>query len=70
MRQAYRRQSKLEREKYSLDVDDKLYDRKYDSIRNQLNQTFAELDELQEKLDDANAKLESIKRQGLSIDSI
>lgn len=70
MRQAYRRQSKLEREKYSLDVDDKLYDRKYDSISNQLYQTFAELDELQEKIDDANAKLESIKRQGLSRDSI
>lgn len=70
LRQATARQRKLEDMQYHLDTLDKHYNRKYDTLQRQLEETYGELDTLEERLADAQAQLESIIRQGLSRDSI
>lgn len=70
LRQATVRQRKLEDAQYHLDVLDKHYDRKYDTLQRQLDATYEELDALEERLSDAQKQLDSIIRQGLSRDSI
>ena len=70
LRQATARQRKLEDTQYHLDVLDKHYDRKYDTLQRQLEETYDELDSLEERLADAQAQLASIIQQGLSRDSI
>ena len=70
LRQATARQRKLEDTQYHLDVLDKYYDRKYDTLQRQLEETYDELDTLEERLADAQAQLASIIQQGLSRDSI
>lgn len=70
LRQAAVRQRKLEDTQYHLDVLDKHYERRYDTLQRQLDETYDEIDTLEERLADAQAQLESIIQQGLSRDSI
>ncbi len=63
-------QRKLEAELDKLDVMDKHYDRKYESLSRRLDDAFDAIDAAEKKLSDGEAKLESIKKQGLSRESI
>lgn len=64
------RQRKLEMTQDNLDIADKHYDRKYESINRRLEKTFDELDEAERRVVDAEAKLESVKQQNLTKESI
>ena len=69
-RQALGLQRKLESELDKLDVTDKHYDRKYDSLSRRLDDAFDAIEAAEAKIADCEARLESIKQQGLSKESI
>ena len=69
-RQALGLQRKLESELDRLDVTDRYYDRKYESLSRRLDETFAAIEEAEQKIADCKAKIESVKKQGMSKDSI
>ena len=69
-RQALGLQRKLESELDRLDVMDKHYDRKYESLSRRLEEAFDAEEETERKMEDCEARIESIKKQGLSKESI
>lgn len=69
-RQALGLQRKLESELDKLDVTDKFYDRKYESLSRRLEEAFEAIEVSEHSVSDCEAKIESIKRQGLSKESI
>jgi len=69
-RQALGLQRKLEGELDRLDVMDKHYDRKYESLSRRLDEAFDAIEESEKRVADCEAKLESVKRQNLTKDSI
>ena len=69
-RQALGLQRKLESELDKLDVSDKHYDRKYESISRRLDDAFDAIEEAEKKVADCEKRLESIKKQGLTRDSV
>ena len=69
-RQALGLQRKLESELDKLDVLDKHYDRKYESLSRRLDDAFEAIDAAEKQIEDCEARLESIKRQGLSKESV
>jgi len=69
-KQALGLQRKLESELDSLDVMDKHYDRKYESLNRRLDEVFDAIEEADKKVSECEAKLDSIKKQNLSRDSI
>ena len=69
-RQALGLQRKLESELDRLDVMDKHYDRKYESLSRRLEEAFDVEEETERKMADCEARIESINKQGLSKESI
>ena len=69
-RQALGLQRKLESELDKLDVTDRHYDRKYESLNRRLEDAFDAADEAERKIADCEARLESVKQDGLSRESI
>ena len=69
-RQALGVQRKLESELDMLDINDKHYDRKYESLSRRLDEAFDAIDEADRKVADCEGRLESIKKQELSVDSV
>ena len=69
-RQALGLQRKLESELDKLDVTDKHYDRKYESLSRRLDDAFDALEVAEKQATDCESRLESIKRQGLSRESV
>lgn len=69
-RQALGLQRKLEGELDALDVTDKHYDRKYESLSRRLDDAFDAIEETESKIADCEARIESVKKQGLSRESI
>ena len=69
-RQAFGLQRKLESELDGLDVTDKHYDRKYESLNRRLDEAFEAEENAERKIADCEARLDSIKRQHLSKESI
>lgn len=69
-RQAQGVQRKLESELDRLDVTDRHYDRKYESLSRRLDEAFSAIEEAEQKVSDCKAKIESVKKQGMSKDSI
>ena len=69
-RQALGLQRKLESELDCLDVMDKHYDRKYESLSRRLDDVFDTIEESEKRVADCEARIESVKKQGLSKDSI
>lgn len=70
VRQAQGRQKRLEIEQDNLDVTSKHYDRMFESINRRLEKTFEELDNAEKRVADAEARLESVKKQSLTKESI
>lgn len=52
------------------DVTDKYYNRKYESLNRRLEKVFETLEESERNLSDCEARLQSIRQQCLSMDSI
>jgi len=69
-RQALGVQRKLESELDKLDVSDRHYDRKYESLSRRLDDAFDAIESAENKIKDCEARLESIKKQGLSKESV
>ena len=69
-RQALGVQRKLEDELDKLDVTAKNYDRKYESLNRRLEEAFDAMEEAEQKVADCEARLESIKQQKLTRDSV
>jgi site-specific DNA recombinase len=69
-KQAMGLQKKLEEELDKLDVTDKHYDRKYESLSRRLDEAFDTIEETERKVEECEAKLESIKQETLSRDSV
>ena len=69
-RQALGLQRKLESELDKLDVMDKHYDRKYESLSRRLDDAFDAIEAAEKKVTDCEARLESVKRQGLTKKSV
>ena len=69
-RQASGLQRKLESELDNLDVTDTHYDRKYESLNRRLDDAFDAAEEADRKISDCKARLEAVKREGLSRESI
>ena len=69
-RQALGLQRKLENELDNLDVTGKHYDRKYESLNRRLDDAFDAAEEAEKKISDCQARLEAVKREGLSRESI
>ena len=69
-RQALGLQKKLESELDKLDVEDKHYDRKYESLSRRLDDAFDAIDATEKKITDCKARLESLKKQNLTRDSV
>lgn len=69
-RQALGLQRKIESELDALDVMDKHYDRKYESLSRRLDDAFEALESAEKKIADIEARIDSIKRQCLSKDSV
>ena len=69
-RQALGLQRKLESELDRLDVTDKHYDRKYESLNRRLDEAFDAVEEAEKKIVDCEARLEAVNRQRLSKESI
>ncbi len=69
-RQAQGVQRKLESELDRLDVTDRHYDRKYESLSRRLDEAFSAIEEAEQNVSDCKAKLESVKKQGMSKDSV
>ena len=69
-RQALGLQRKLESELDQIDVTDKHYDRKYESLSRRLDDAFEAQEEAERKIADCEARIESVKRSSLSKESI
>ncbi|WP_026499371.1 recombinase family protein, partial [Butyrivibrio sp. WCD2001] len=69
-RQALGLQRKLENELDNLDVTDKHYDRKYESLNRRLDDAFEAIETTEKNMHDCEARIESIKKQMLTKDSI
>ncbi len=69
-RQAEGLQKKIEGEMDSLDVTDRHYDRKYESLSRRLDAAFDAIDEAEQKVADCEARIESIRQQSLTKESI
>lgn len=69
-RQALGLQRKLESELDKLDVMDKHYDRKYESLSRRLDDAFDALEAAEKKIADCEARLESVRQQGLTKKSV
>ena len=69
-RQALGLQRKLESELDRLDVTDKHYDRKYESLNRRLDEAFDAVEEVEKKIADCEARIEAVNRQRLSKESI
>ena len=67
---ALKQQRKIEVEMDALDVFDKHYDRKYDSLSRRLESVFDNLDDAQRRRAEAEAQLESIRQKTLTQESI
>ena len=63
-------QSKLESELDVLDVNDKHYDRKYESLSRRLEDAFEAIEESESKVSDCEVRLESIKKHTLTKESV
>ena len=63
-------QRKLESELDKLDVMDKHYDRKYESLSRRLDDAFDALEAAEKKIADCEARLESVRQQGLTKKSV
>lgn len=70
LRQAKGRQRKIETEMDDLDVYDVHYDLEYASLKKRLHKAFDEIDESEKQIDEIEAKIESVKQQGLTQKSI
>ena len=69
-RQVLGLQRKLESELDKLDVMDKHYDRKYESLSRRLDDAFDAIEAAEKKVADCEARLESVKRRGLTKKSV
>ena len=69
-KQALGLQRKIEDELDTLDVSDRHYDRKYESLNRRLEEAFDAMEEAEQKVADSEARLESIKKQKLTRDSV
>jgi len=69
-RQALGVQRKLENELDNLDVTDKYYDRKFESLNRRLEDAFEAIEKAEKSIADCEARLESVRRQKLSKESI
>lgn len=69
-RQALGLQRKLESQLDSLDVMDKHYDRKYESLSRRLDDAFDAIEAAEKEVADYEAKLDAVKKAGLSKASI
>ena len=69
-RQALGLQRKLESELDKLDVMDKHYDRKYESLSRRLDDAFDALEAAEKKIADCEARLESVRQQGFTKKSV
>lgn len=69
-RQALGLQRKLESELDKLDVMDKHYDRKYESLSRRLDDAFDAIETAEKKIADCEARLESVRQQGLTKKSV
>lgn len=69
-KQAMGLQRKLESELDVLDVNDKHYDRKYESLSRRLEDAFEAIEESESKVSDCEARLESIKKHTLTKESV
>lgn len=69
-KQAMGLQRKIEDELDTLDVSDRHYDRKYESLNRRLEEAFDAMEEAEQKVADCEARLESIKQQKLTRDSV
>ena len=69
-RQALGVQRKLESDLDALDVTDKHYNRKYESLSRRLDAAFDSIDTTENRIKECEAKIESIKKQGLTRDSV
>jgi site-specific DNA recombinase len=63
-------QRKLESELDNLDVTDRFYNRKYESLSRRLEDAFETIDEADKCVEDCEARLESVRQQNLSQESI
>lgn len=69
-RQALGLQRKLESELDKLDVMDKHYDRKYESLSRRLDDAFDAIEAAEKKIEDCEARLESVRQHGLTKKSV
>ncbi len=69
-RQAMGLQRKLESELDNLDITDKRYDRKYESLSRRLDEAFDAIEEADRKVKDCEARIESVKQQKLTKESV
>lgn len=69
-RQALGLQRKLESELDKLDVLDKYYDRKYESLSRRLDDAFDAIEVAEKRVGDCEARLESIRQQALTKKSV
>jgi site-specific DNA recombinase len=70
LRQGEFMKNKLELKQLQLDATDKYFDQKYETLDRQLESVYETIAETSAQLMEAESQLESIKRQGLTIDSI
>lgn len=69
-RQALGLQRKLESELDGLDVTDKHYDRRYESLNRRLDDAFDAAEDAERRIADCEARLESVKNQRMTRESI
>ena len=69
-RQAAGLQRKLESELDKLDVTDRHYERKYESLSRRLEDAFDASEEAEKKISDCEARIESVKKKKLTQDSV
>ncbi len=69
-RQAIGLQAKIESELDNLDVMDKHYSRKYESLSRRLEDAFDAIDAAEKSIADCAARMESIKKESLTRDSV
>ena len=69
-RQAMGLQRKLESELDSLNVADRYYNRKYESLNRRLEEAFEAIEAAESKIADCESRIEAIKRQNLTKESV
>lgn len=69
-RQAMGLQRKLESELDSLNVTDRYYNRKYESLNRRLEEAFEAIEAAESKIADCESRIESIKRHNLTKESV